>query len=140
MMEFKYVIQEVPDSFADYRLYAYVEGDLRVVIDDEVVVGVEGALLVEFALVLHRWLWGAGASDADLYYASMDFEEEPVLAFRRAAEGSGYFVDSAWLKSMKRRVPREQIVVAAEQYLKLLSREMMSRFRVNLEEGLRSGG
>lgn len=59
---------------------AYTEGRLEAWQNTTLFLGAEGVLLVEFAIVLEKWrLSISQGKTTDLYYASMDFEEEPIF-------------------------------------------------------------
>ena len=76
-MEYKFKIATVPEKKSGCHLPAYTEGPLEVWLDGQQFVRVDEALLVEFAVVLSKWL---RTQPSSLYYASMDFEEEPIFA------------------------------------------------------------
>jgi hypothetical protein len=99
-------------------------------------------LLVEFAIVLRKWLRACESGPTDLFYASMDFEEEPIVALRYDASGQ-FLLQSIWSVAEVGPIRTADALLAAQQYLSQLHDELYVHHGVDLEvalsEALRDG-
>lgn len=135
-MRFQYDITTFPPETGGYNLTAYTEGVLRLIVDTSVFLEVDGILLVELAIVLHKWLRAFASGPVDFYYASMDFEEEPILAFRYDASEDRFRLESVWSDSDAGPLPREEVISAAQEYLSQLRDELRREHDVDLDQRL----
>ncbi|PIE40579.1 MAG: hypothetical protein CSA49_07765 [Gammaproteobacteria bacterium] len=119
MIEIKFKIEELPsDQSQPYSLVAGVEGVLTVVNDGETVFEEPGILLLELSQALTKWVDEVSSGkDVDFYYASMDFEEEPILTFTCSDTDSQYEVKSVWIKS-ESSSNRSELIAASKSYVK----------------------
>ena len=118
-MEYRFKITTVPEKKSGYHLPAYTEGPLEVWLDGQQFVRVDEALLVEFAVVLSKWL---RAQPSSLYYASMDFEEEPIFAL--SLQGDAFEPSSVWASGAPVVVSTQDAIAAAQHYIDRLSAEL----------------
>ena len=82
-MKFSFKIEEFPKETGSYHVPAYTEGNLSITNDGKEFLNADGILLVEFAVVLKKWLLAIDAGRIDNFvYESMDFEESPILEFK----------------------------------------------------------
>ncbi|KIG12452.1 Type II restriction enzyme, methylase subunit YeeA [Enhygromyxa salina] len=123
-MKFDYKIEMVPeDVCGGYNVPAYTEGALEVWQEDVLFLRAEGIPLVEFAIVLARWLHKLVETET-LYYASMDFEEEPIFALSWDARLQGFMPSSVWSMSKGVPVPLEVARGSAASYIENLCRDL----------------
>ena len=134
MIEIKAIISKLPDSKERYRLIADTEGSLEIAHDNAVVFAQDNVLLVEFARVLGDWLLAQSKDQfSEFVYCSMDFEEEPVLAFR-ISDDTNLTLESALLDDSRPFVfLRNDMIVAARLFLTRLAAELVD-LGINLEE------
>jgi len=137
-MQLAYEITSFPDQTAGYHLTAYTEGRLRLLIGEEIFLDANGILLVEFAIVLRRWLVAMQHSPSDFYYASMDFEEEPILALKYASSLDSFIPESVWAKPSSKSVPATEAVEGGQAYIACLRQELMKDHAVDLEKILKA--
>jgi hypothetical protein len=135
-VRFEYDITTFPTQTGGYNLIAYTEGGLRLFVDELVVLDASGILLVELAVVLHKWLRACASGPTDFYYASMDFEEEPILAFRHDPSGDQFRLESVWSETDVGPVPTADAIAAAQRYLAHLRDELKREHGVDLDEKL----
>ena len=135
-MRFLYEIISFPDKVEGYSLTAYAEGTLRLLIGSVVFLDASGILLVEFAIVLKKWLLSLEDGPVDLYYASMDFEEEPVLALRYNAVQDEFLPESVWAKSDPLPISLGEAKSAADAYLAELGEELRTKYGADLNKVL----
>ncbi|WP_437777287.1 DUF7878 domain-containing protein [Sorangium sp. So ce1097] len=135
-MRFLYQIISFPDKVEGYNLVAYTEGTLRLFIGPIAFFDANGILLIEFAIVLKKWLLRLENGPVDLYYASMDFDEEPVLALRYDADADEFLPESVWAKSDPLPISRGEAKSAADAYLAELGEELRTKYGVDLNEVL----
>ena len=88
-------------------------------LDGQQFVRVDEALLVEFAVVLSKRL---RAQPNSLYYASMDFEEEPIFAL--SLQGDAFEPSSVWASGAPVVVSTQDAIAAAQHYIDRLSAEL----------------
>jgi len=115
----------------------YTEGTLDVYINKEKKFSEEGILLVEFAIVLSKWLDKNKLEGypIDLFYASMDFEEEPILALSYDVSKKHYIFDSVWrVTKAEVTVDSDEAVEAAKSYIDELSKTLYYKYNVNLRQ------
>ena len=135
-MWFTYEITSFPEKTAGYNLTAYTEGFLRVTIDSLVFLDASGVLLVEFAVVLHKWLLSFEGGSAEFYYSSMDLEEEPILALRFDPDHQYFLPESVWARGEPAPVSVLEAKEAARTYLSSLREELRAKHRVDLDKTL----
>ncbi|MCQ0093534.1 hypothetical protein [Roseovarius sp. M141] len=92
-----------------YRLITDTEGELTIFSSGKLVFSHDGILLVEFARCLSAWVAAERQrSGQEFFYSSMDFEEEPVLAFKHG-EAGGLIIVSALVE-----VPRDITLMSSD--------------------------
>lgn len=139
-MKYDYVIESFPLETSGYNVAAYTEGKLKIFVDGKIFFEAEGILLVEFAIVLMKWLLSMEESGPlDLYYASMDFEEEPIFALTYMQDKGVFMPKSIWAIDDPIPIPLESAKKAALDYLLRLTSETKKRFDVELDAILRNG-
>lgn len=133
-MKLEWRILSFPVDPTGYRAATDTEGVVRMTVDGNEFVVLEEILILEFAAYANDWLHDAGGgSDRDFYYASMDEEEEPLLALVATQQGH-YMPNSCWRKSASRAVRREEIVKAFSDFLAELRLELAATHNCDLED------
>ena len=89
-MGIQFDIQQLPVERDTASIGVYTEGRVELSSGAEILGPLEYVLLVELAIAFDRWLRSAESQPEDFSYASMNFEEEAVLAFSRDAISGGY--------------------------------------------------
>jgi hypothetical protein len=133
-LQLEFEVEEFPEARSERDAIAWTEGMLRVRLEGRIFLETGGILLVEFAIVLKKWLreMRAGSLE-DLYYASMDFEEEPILALRLADARGSFMPESAWAEGKRSAISVADATAAAEQYLLDLGTELRRTCGFELE-------
>ncbi|NUE67587.1 MULTISPECIES: hypothetical protein [Snodgrassella] len=62
------------------QIFSEVEGHLIIYINNEIILSEKGILLLELAKQLKDWM---NNCDKDFFYESMDYEDAPILLFRK---------------------------------------------------------
>ncbi|KID56175.1 hypothetical protein JF50_18020 [Pseudoalteromonas luteoviolacea] len=135
-MKFSYQVEELPKGNEPYRVATDIEGYLSVVSNSgDVLFEADGILLVELAIFCKKWL--SENTNTDFYYASMDFEEEPILAFSVKSNDICSF-SSVWQKSPMDSIPLSEIKSSMSGYIEDLKANLKNNFQVDIEgyEGL----
>ncbi len=115
-----------------YHPVAYTEGWLEVSHGGRMWVHIDDMLPIEFAIVLEGWFRTLQSRpNAPLYYASMDFEEAPLLAVRVESPETVY-VSSAWADEPLRFQSLEEVLIALRRYTVELSRVLDVRHAFDL--------
>ncbi|OWQ37565.1 hypothetical protein [Pseudomonas sp. DrBHI1] len=96
-MKVDFELLTLPDDMSGYNAAAFTEGRLRIEVKGQVFLQVEYCLLLELANVMTQWLKAVATRGAqDFYYASMDEEEEPIIALRYCRTRSVFSLWSCW--------------------------------------------
>ena len=130
MLDIAFRIESVPDDWSGYRAAAYTEGSLEVYVGKKLFLRVDEALLVELAIALKKWVHNP---IEDLYYSSMDFEEEPILALRH--RDGLIALESVWTQNEMELLPLKECLQACSVYLEEMQREL-ARYGINLKDVL----
>ncbi|MGL5941667.1 MAG: hypothetical protein ACRC2S_15040 [Waterburya sp.] len=73
---------EVLSKDLGWKMLADVEGSLKITIEDKLFFDEESILLLELALALMKWIEMIESGKMiNFYYESMDYEDQPILAF-----------------------------------------------------------
>lgn len=131
-MRFAYEISSFPREVEGYNLISYTEGTITLFFGPVVYLNATGVLLVELAVVLYKWLLASRGRPANLYYASMDFEEEPILALNYDTVHDCFWPESVWAEATVDPVSPTEARDAAETYLKELREELERGYGVDL--------
>lgn len=142
-MKLEYKIDIFPYYTHSYHLMAYTEGVLRLVTKYGVFLDADGILLVELATCLKRWIYELRDAQVDFYYRSMDFEEEPILAFVYEDQTDSFILESVWSdKSGIERAPYDEVIDSVDKYLAELHEQLQAEHGIDLyariEEDLNS--
>ncbi len=126
-MIIKFKILSLPRSTETYQLIANTEGQLSVFIEEKILFCLDEILIVELARTLGEWLQNYKFNiKEDFVYNSMDFEEEPVLAFLRTSE-SKFKIESALLDNQATELISEnELIKASELFLQNLHDELLN--------------
>ncbi len=118
MIDINFKIIILPSGTERYRLIADTEGELTISKMGQLIFAHEEILLVEFARVLGEWLKINNENiNRDFIYNSMDFEEEPVLAFRRQKAGN-LLIESALLEMSRNIIIKpDELIEASKIFL-----------------------
>ncbi|TGL36889.1 hypothetical protein EHQ52_03180 [Leptospira koniambonensis] len=108
---------------------AYLEGSLRIIVDDIVLFDYSGILLLEFALSLKQWIvkFKQGYIE-DFIYESMDFNGT-IIKFKLI--NSSYNIESVWqLAESVSLVEGVDLCRVSEGFIFDFSKTIMEMFRV----------
>ena len=132
MIEIKFFIKEFPSDLSkSYSLDAYTEGDLSIHVNGEIAFDEEGILLVELSEKLDSWIVRLDVESdlvSDFYYASMDFEEEPILAFNYNVDEQIFRIESVWSKG-KTAVKKGELVNACKIFINQLNGAVQEKIK-----------
>ena len=112
---------------------AYLEGTLRIIVGDTRFFEDIGILLIEFAEVAHRWLLECRREPCSLYYVSMDFEEEPILAFCYDVATETFALQSVWAEAELEPLPRDTVITAVASYVDALRDQLAATPDIDFE-------
>lgn len=135
-MKFNYQVKELPKGDESYHLATDIEGHLSVASNSgDILFEADGILLVELAIFCKKWL--SENANTDFYYVSMDFEEEPILAFSVKSDDIFSF-SSVWQKTPMDSIPLSEIKSSMRDYIEDLKASLKNNFQVDIEgyEGL----
>jgi len=124
-MHFEFEIVTLPKRLDGYHPCAFTEGVLSVVKDEVCAWTADDMLLIEFAATLRSWLQHvATGGPRTLHYSSMNYEEEPVLAFVWHPAAERYDVASHLVDSERLEIQHLALVAAGHRFLDQLGREL----------------
>lgn len=91
--------------------------------------------MLELSQKMESWIAEVDSNDtANFYYTSMDFEEEPVLAFSYELSKGLYHLESVWGVSGI-FVSKDELVNACKFFINKLSSEVQARKHKQFEDG-----
>lgn len=132
-MKFNYRIESFPAPADRHYLAALTEGRLFVQIEERTFLEAEDVLLVEFAIVLQEWLNQMNEEGvADLYYTSMNFEEEPIFSLTYDNETGCFRPAAVWAVGQPTDVSVEEATTAAQSYIAHLRTELLENYGIDL--------
>ena len=132
MMKINFSIDEFPNDLSEsYSLTAYTEGTLKISVNGEIILDEPDILLIEFCTSLHKWLNILDDNQLDFYYASMDFEEEPILSFSYIQNLDKYEIKSVWGHSTG-YVTLKEITNACTIFFNDLKNELLKKYDFKL--------
>lgn len=137
MMEIKFDIQQVPAETHGYNVGVYTEGPIEILHAGSSLGPVGDVPLVELAIALDAWLHDSQDNPEDFYYASMNFEEEPLVAFTYDSASESYTVNSALSEAAIAHVPAAVARQGARSYLATLRAQLLNRLGVDITDILR---
>lgn len=114
---------------------AYVEGDLRICVNDKLFFEQEGILLVELYVQFKEWICAKNKFLKDFSYQSMDFEEKHVLEFIEREDGTWY-IHSEWenFNAQDSRFSLLDLEQAIELFFISLEKEIQRTFSLNIKD------
>lgn len=128
MIVFEFKIVDLPKSPERYRLLTDTSGALALKLNGFEVFFHDSILLAEFARTLSEWITGVELGEKeDFKYRSMDFEEEPILAFEWEKDNKISLRSEVYMIDRGIRISPTCLVPAA--------RDFLDELRVDLEEG-----
>ncbi|KQT05487.1 hypothetical protein [Rhizobium sp. Leaf453] len=117
MMDFGFEIVAISKQRKGYRVVTDTSGKLRVTFAHDRFFLFEEILIVEFALYCFDWQCEYGRDPtASFYYASMDEEEEPLLAFTLQLDGL-WTAESGWAEFTNPGISNEELSKAVSDFL-----------------------
>lgn len=129
-MRIGFRVEDLPRGPEPYRVATDIGGELSVASDDgSVVFGADGIPLVEFAIFCKKWL--RETKREDFYYASMDFEEEPIIAIRIQDSGLCLF-ESVWIDGSVGSMPLMEVRQAMIKYIEELTDELADKHNIDV--------
>ncbi|WP_152525638.1 hypothetical protein [Siccibacter turicensis] len=104
------------------QLLAEVEGELIISIKGKIIFSEKGILLLEFAKELSSWL---SSDNGDFLYESMDFEDSPILFFKKQPDGL-WLIGSVWDPETYPDIVSDVLKVACKSFINELIIDLKS--------------
>ena len=121
MISINFKIVTMPLGAERYRLIADTEGELVITKNGQCIFSHGEILLVEFARVLGEWLkLNRRNVNQDFVYNSMDFEQEPVVAFRQKEAGDLLIETSLLTIPESTLIKPDELITASTEFLQKL--------------------
>lgn len=128
-MNIDFEILSQPKDPIGYRVIAETDARLHMVVGSSPALVLESILIVELAMFCKEWIVASGPGD--FWFASMDEECEPVLAFESRGAGQ-YQVRSCLSEVMLGPVHREVLFGALENLLDGVDEFLLKEFKITL--------
>lgn len=127
-MRFAYTIEITPSDTSGYHPLAFTEGTVEVWQGNRLFLRAEGILLVELAIDLERWRrrLEEGVME-NLYYVSMDFEEEPIFALFLDSASGEFTPRAVWSECDGAPVSPSEANVAILAYIESLRSDLAAK-------------
>lgn len=128
----KFEITDFPKEEQKKYPTLYLEGILKIYINEITFFDQSGILLIEFAIFINSWLNSVKKGEfVDLTYNSMD-NDEPILSFNYVKDNY-YRIYSVWQETeVSELLIKENLIVEFEKYLVYLSNELKSKEGIDL--------
>ena len=134
MNKIEFTLTNFPDRTSGYHPIAYTEGKLTFFDKNNCkIFQLEGVLLIEFALIIKKWMLLIDKGIIESFiYNSMDFEEEPVLAFMLS--NNSFLLKSEFLEDCNgNMLDIEKLKILLDKYLEDLSKVLAKKFDFNMD-------
>ncbi|MBP7260556.1 MAG: hypothetical protein KBB37_04650 [Bacteroidia bacterium] len=136
-MRVEFEITDIPKEEQNKYPTSYLEGILKIFVNQVIFFNQSGILLIEFAIFIDRWLKSIKNGEfIDLTYDTMD-NDEPIFSLKYV-KGDLYRIESIWQEAeVLELLSKEDIVVTFEKYLKNLEYELKLKTGIELNSILR---
>jgi|LakMenE01Jun11ns_1017448.scaffolds.fasta_scaffold9280295_1 hypothetical protein len=136
-MKIKFEITDIPKAEQKKYPTAYLEGVLKIFVNEVLFFNQSGILLIEFAIFINRWLTSIKKGElVDLNFETMD-NDEPILSLTYVKDNC-YRIYSDWQESeVSKFLNKEKVVAAFEKYLESLKNELKLETEIELEKILK---
>jgi len=134
-MNIKYEIIEIPNSNQKTYLVAYLEGTMKIFIEDVLFFNQSNILLLEFAVTINSWLRDVkSGKDTDFIYETMD-HEEPIITIKQV-QREEYEIDSIWKEENveKTIISKSEVVISFQNYLEELNKTIKTKINIELKD------
>lgn len=136
MIEYVFSVERVPDEVTGpSSLTGFIEGGFSIYVNGNKVFEEPEFLIYEFFKALDSWVKGQKLTGDNFYFASMDYEEEPVVAFNYDAELVQYNFDSVF-KLGEAVFDIDDIIESHAVFAANLREQLENRFNLFLEKNL----
>lgn len=125
-------VQRIPH---DWSVLAKIEGELVIVVGNDVFFRDDFLLLLEFAIDLLKWRSALSSCDEhDFEYFSMDHDEGPILTFKRNSPLS-WVIESPWSeKGSAEEVEFGGLVSTVDAFLADFTKQLNEKYRLDLNK------
>lgn len=132
-MRIEFEITSIPEGEKQKYTTAYLEGLLRIKFNDLTFFCQSEILLIEFAILIYRWLQRIKVDRyADFIFETMD-NDEPILSLECVKEDL-YRIESIWKeRDFTELISKEDIINAFEKYLISLQKELLLKIGIELK-------
>ena len=133
-LEIIYVITCTTKLCVGSKTIGEVEGKLSIFVNRKLFFDEENILLLELAIILHRWHERIERDEIiDFYYESMDYEDKPILQFVHG-DRLDWYLSSVWQKfSCISQISLEELIQAVECYIFNLKYELQVKYNLAVE-------
>jgi hypothetical protein len=135
----KFEITDIPKIEQKKYSIAYLEGELKIFVNETLFFHQPGILLIEFAIFIDRWLMCIKREEfVDLSFETMD-NDEPILSLSYKGVNH-YKIYSVWQETeVSRLLETEEIVVAFEKYMRDLAIQLKLQTGIELNKLIEDG-
>lgn len=136
-MKVEFEIISIPEGEQKKYPTAYLEGLLKIVFNNIVFFNQSGILLIEFAILIDKWLKRIKVDEfADFIFETMDYDE-PIISLEYE-KGDFYRIESIWKETgVVELISKQEIIYAFEKYLVNLEVELKLKTGIELNEILK---
>jgi hypothetical protein len=133
-MKIKFEITTIPEKEQKKYLTAYLEGCLQIFIGGKLFFNQSGILLIEFAIVIRRWLTFLEKNKViDFVYETMDYDE-PILRIIHTNDNN-FRIESVWQEmEVKELLRGADVVIEFKKYIENLSDALRLQLGVKLSD------
>lgn len=136
-MKVEFEIISIPEGEQKKYPTAYLEGLLKILINNIIFFNQSGILLIEFAILIDKWLDRVKVNEfADFTFETMD-NDEPIISLNYV-KGNSYRIESIWKETeVAELISKKEIINAFEKYLVNFEDELKSKTGIELSRILK---
>ncbi|OCG47387.1 MULTISPECIES: DUF7878 domain-containing protein [Gilliamella] len=112
-VEINYTDLNINNITSGPQLFSEVEGQLLIYINNKVIFSEKEILLLELAKQLKDWLHNY---DKDFYYESMDYEDSPILFFKRI-NLNNWQISGIWMNRTYANIKLSDLMFACNSFI-----------------------
>lgn len=136
-MKVEFEIISIPEGEQKKYPTAYLEGLLKIIINNTIFFNQSEILLIEFAIIIDKWLDRIKVDEfADFIFETMD-NDEPIISFEYV-KGDFYRMESIWKETeVTELISKEELIDTFENYLVNLEVELKLKTGIELNRILK---
>lgn len=134
-LKFSFSNVVVPPETGGYKMLADVEGNFKITLGKQIFFDEEYILLLELAIRLIKWISKIESEEiVDFYYESMDYEDEPILAFKVNTDLTWHLF-SVWQNfNDNSNIPLKELIQSTKTFITHLAAHLTINLNIDMSD------